>query len=256
MGDCYKITDTWCQHIPLLHRLLADPTLKIGFPSPMDAGMTDQACSVWETLHYLLRYLLGWNSPGSGLAWWYAEGKPIHDSPLLRTLSQLWDRDGELDYYAAWAWTQDMGFPNTIHDSPSRFADESQNDDLQWWREFLDRPKPRWADPFHGGTNPLHLGHSDWFGCDELKTDRSELHHDLSTRQAMLIVNNIGSWRRDLKHSTQRLPDLGERSWHVQVFDRQHGYLGTFRRSRETGLWFQGKHRIHAAGHQLKPAEY
>jgi len=44
------------------------------------------------------------------------------------------------------------------------------------------------------------------------------------------------------------LPDLGERSWHVDVFAKPAGWLGTFRRSRETGLWFQGKHSIHIKG--------
>ena len=66
----------------------------------------------------------------------------------------------------------------------------------------------------------------------------------------MLIVNHLGSWRRDLRRSEQRLPAVGERSWHVEVFDRQTGYLGLFRRSRETGRWFQGKHSIHIRGNR------
>lgn len=63
-----------------------------------------------------------------------------------------------------------------------------------------------------------------------------------------MIVNHLGSWRRDLLGLEKHLPAIGERSWHVEVFDRQTGYLGLFRRSRETGRWFQGKHSVHVQG--------
>jgi hypothetical protein len=42
------------------------------------------------------------------------------------------------------------------------------------------------------------------------------------------------------------LPDA--RSWHVEVFDRRVGWLGTYRQSRVTGQWFAGKHSVHMAG--------
>lgn len=44
------------------------------------------------------------------------------------------------------------------------------------------------------------------------------------------------------------LPSLGTGSWHVDVVVKPMGWLGTFRRSWVTGLWFQGRHLIHAAG--------
>jgi hypothetical protein len=34
----------------------------------------------------------------------------------------------------------------------------------------------------------------------------------------------------------------------VDVFVRQIGFVGTYRRSRDTGLWFAGQHRYHAVG--------
>lgn len=57
--------------------------------------------------------------------------------------------------------------------------------------------------------------------------------------------NVSDSW---YKHIPLLHRTLVERSWYVNVFDRQYGYLGLFRQSRETGLWFQGKHNVHIKG--------
>ena len=78
---------------------------------------------------------------------------------------------------------------------------------------------------------------------------------DNTTRRAVLIVNHLGSWRSDLQRAGEQLPELGDRSWHVEVFDRQVGNLGRYRRSRVTGNWFQGKHSVHLWGHALLAAQ-
>jgi hypothetical protein len=44
------------------------------------------------------------------------------------------------------------------------------------------------------------------------------------------------------------LPDLGGRSWHDDLFDREFGFLVKYRRNRVTDTRFQGKHSIHMAG--------
>lgn len=49
------------------------------------------------------------------------------------------------------------------------------------------------------------------------------------------------------------LPPVGGHSWHVEVFDRETGWLGLFRQSRVTVLWFQGRHSLHAAGNPCRP---
>ena len=247
-GGPYEIEDRWCRYIPLLHQILAGACDSKDFPSVSRPKDLFDACALWETLHYLLRQLLGWENRGAGLAWWYANGKPTVDFPLLATVKSVWDQNSELDYYAAWAWTPPHVCLRSDGSSASELAEKSMYHDLDWWREFLQRPKPTWDNPYYGGGNPLHLEHSDWFGCDECDEDCSELYHERSTRRAVLVVNNIGSWRHDLQQAEQKLPDLGERSWYVRVFDRQHGYWGTFRQSRVTGRWFQGKHSIHIQG--------
>lgn len=230
--------DPWCRYLPLLHRILAKSAAANEFPRVSGDLSLNDACPVWETLHYLLRFLLGWEDTGAGLAVWYATGKPIDDSPLLQIVSELWDRNRQLDFYAAWAWVY----------GPQGHARDPLYHNVDWWKEFKRRSRPSGSDPFHGGSNPLHLGHSEWFGNDQPETDRAQLHFDTFARRAVLIVNQFGSWRRDLRMAEQRLPPVGERSWQVEVFDRQVGFLGLFRLSRVTGRWFQGKHRVHMLG--------
>lgn len=245
MSEAYKIKDTWCRLIPLLHRILAGSAASDEFPEPSRANRLEDACAVWETLHYLLRQLIGWEDPGQGLAWWYGAGKPVGDSPLLEVVSRIWDKNGELDYYAAWTW----GVP--------KYAVERLEDDTfehvvkTSLPDFRRPPEPSWWNPYYGGENALHLGHSDWFDEHEPQQDRAEWYFDQKTRRAVLVTNNIGSWRRDLARADAKLPDLGNRSWYVQIFDRQHGSLGTFRKSRETGKWFQGKHSVHVRGNSV-----
>lgn len=226
MPEPYKIDDPWCRLIPLLHRILAGSAAPNDFPEPSRADQLEDAGAVWETLRYLLRQLLGWEDPGSGLAWWYDAGKPVKDSPLLAVVSQIWDKNRELDYYAAWTWHP---FPKAIelrsHEAAGCLAEKSSYPNIQFWRTMVAYPQPAWPNPFYGGTNSLHLGHSDWFDEHEPEQDRAELYFDQQTRRAVLVTNNIGSWRRDLAQADAKLPDLRDRSWHVQIFDRQHGSL-------------------------------
>ena len=245
MSNASQNEDPWCQYIPLLHRILAASDVASAFPDVTRVATLDQACAVWETLHYLLCDILGWRSPGIGLAWWYASGKPVFDSPHLRMVRELWDRDQQLDYYAAWSFRQSGEYSPQCSLTPQHLAEYSSYHDEEWWTEFLRRPIPDRHNAFYGGTNPLHLGHSKWFGEE---TGESQLYIQASSRSAVLIVNSIGCWKHELLDAGDKLPDIGDRSWHIEIFDRQTGYLGLFRRSRISGLWFQGKHSVHLRG--------
>ena len=251
MSGPYRVEDTWCRYLPLLHRLLADPLSDEPFPRVAESLPLEDACAVWETLHYLIRVLLGWNDPGLGLSWWYAHGKPVEDSPLLAAVVRWWGGENLLDFYAAWAWNESLARFRQGEGVRSDALPAGWYADARWWEAFRRRPRPAGSDPYHGGSNPLHLGHSDCFGWEEVEPNRAQLHFDVLTRRAVLIADHLGSWRGDLRWSQKRLPAIGERSWQVEVFDRQTGYLGLFRRSRETGRWFQGKHSIHIRGNCL-----
>ncbi len=251
MSQMLSVDDPWCRHIPTLHRALADPAFLDQMPTLKGHQHPEDAAAAWEPLHYLLTVLLGWRSPGDGLLWWYRAGKPISDSKLLSCVQAHWGQNDLLDYYAAWVWFRQPVANATQDFSPAEMAASSQQNDEEWWRSFkrriVDGPE---LNPFFGGSNPLHLGsgHSHSFGHTESDPDISQLHVDPSSRRAVLIVNSLLSWRNDLRLAESRLPPLGDRSWHMEVFDRQIGFLGLYRRSRVTGRWFAGRHSIHMCG--------
>lgn len=251
-SNSFNAADPWCSHTPTLHRALADPTLASQLPAVTAASNLEEACSTWETLHYLFTALLGWESPGHGLAWWYQADKPTED-PLLRLVKQHWDAAYMLHSYAAWAWTPGESFLTEKDVDPTLLARSSLYPHDRWWRVFKETGRRFQYDPFYGGSNPLHLGHSDDFGMDFVNDDDPKpiLYSNAKDRRAVLVVSSIHHWRRNLLNMGNQLPTLGERSWHVEVFDRQVGYLGLFRQSRVTGKWFMGKHKIHLAGNPV-----
>ncbi|QDT64745.1 hypothetical protein [Calycomorphotria hydatis] len=163
MSDRYLISDEWCRQIPFLHQILAGTRSPSDFPSPTKLVDLKESCAVWETLHYLFLFLLDWENPVKGLAWWYQHGQPTGDSKLLHTVKHLWGSDDAIDYYAAWAWSNYEQVTDVLH-SDSEFPARG------WWAEFNKCPEPVWHDPYHGGNNPLHLGHSEmdsyaWIGA-------------------------------------------------------------------------------------------
>ena len=248
MSKGLQIEDGWCQHIPLLHRIIADPSQQEAFPTLTENCELSKACAYWETLYYLFTALLGWKHLGKGLAWLYTVDNIDNNKPLLRLVRALWNSDNQLDYFAAWAWTQVyLSTPDDI--SPSVICTQAAYGNESWWRNFKRKGRCYANDPFYGGTNPLHLGHSESFGREYAdKRSGPVLYSDIKKREAFVIVRHLTTWRSDLENLGAMLSPIEGRSWHVEVFDRQAGYLGLFRQSQETGLWFMGKHSLHMQG--------
>jgi hypothetical protein len=235
--------DPWLTHVPLLHRILAGGEPVSAYqPVPRSDDIFEH-CAYWEPLYYLLTSILGWTHLDRGLAWWYSNGKADHGDPQLAAMQQIWDSEHQLDFFAAWAWQEGREeFTLETAERTSAFLNAA------WWREFRLRGRPYAHDPFHGGTNALHLGHSDHLGTTE-EHRSARLHTELKTRTAFLIARDFATWREDLRTAGQTLPPLAhDRSWHVDVFDKKIGWLGTYRQSRVTGRWFAGKHSVHMAG--------
>ena len=70
-----------------------------------------------------------------------------------------------------------------------------------------------------------------------------------TARRAVVVTTGFQTWREELTTAGRQLPPLAhERSWHVDVFDKRVGWLGTYRQSRMTGRWFAGTHTVHMAG--------
>lgn len=245
-------SDPWMAYVPMAFRALANPANVAEWPQPRcDTLANANACASWGALHYLLIRVLGWSDIGRGLAAWYASDKPIADSPVLALVASLWERNDLLDDYAAWAWR--MKQPHALVRDAQRCM--SCTDDAllaftyprnDWWQAFKRRGAVHLYDPFNGWSDSLHLAIHP--GDDPgLPSDSAILHFDASLRQALLRTH-LEHWLADLRVAESRLPCVGNRSWHVEVFTRQYGYLGKYRKSRVTGRWFQGKHSIHLMG--------
>ncbi len=239
----------WCHLIPSLHRLLANPTAVVEMPQIERRISLMEACAYWETAMYLLRFLFGWRDPGAGLQWWYRNAQEDLGDPRLILLKQMWNSEGQLDLLAAWCWENEPG-----HDA-RRGQDFLGS---KWWTAFERKHVKQRVydhDPFNGGYNPLHLGHSGHLPSSThnpniaaIANSGNLLQSDLKERKAVLVLEEARGWYDLLMHYGAKLPSLGNRSWHVDVVVKPMGWLGTLRQSRQTGLWFQGRHLIHAAG--------
>lgn len=232
--------------------MLADPEAETGLPRSFVGLDFSATCAWWETLRYLFRGLLGWHCIPAGLAWWYEKGRPDLGDPRLRLALERWNTCGELDWFAAREWESRGQSILGLGDEPWEVAGYEPGPG--WWTEFKSRRPFAPHPPYGGGTNPLHLGHSDAVGEARGRVARTGT-HDVGTRQAVVVVGGFASWRRELRAFGGGLPDIGDRSWRVDVFDRRVGWLGTYRRSRVTGHWFQGRHSIHAAGNAASGVE-
>jgi len=240
--------DPWLTHIPLLHRILAGGEPASAYPPMPRTDDVFDYCAYWEPVYYLLNTVLGWTNLGQGLAWWYSSGKSDHGDARLVIMREIWNTDQQLDFFAAWAW-QEGRDDFTLEHATSTSA--FRNND--WWREFRRRGRPYARDPFHGGTNALHMGHSHCYVQDHPHDDSDypfdALHANPESRQAVLVTRDFSTWPQELRSAGRRLPPLiNDRSWHVDVFDKRVGWLGTYRQSRMTERWFAGKHSVHMAG--------
>lgn len=244
MADDWK-NDTWCRYLPQLHRQLAAPGIETTLPRSFVSLNADDSRAWWETLRYLFRVLLGWRCLPAGLAWWYEQGRPDLGDARLRFALERWNTREELDYFAAREWETRGQTGSPPFEVLWKIQDFEPHPG--WRRELQARHCPMDYSPYGGGWNPMHLGHSDMVG-DAAHPNPPIGSHDIKSRRAMVVTNSFASWRHDLLRFSSTLPRLDQRSWHVDVFDREVGLLGTFRQSQVTGLWFQGAHSIHLSG--------
>ena len=240
----------WGFSIPWMCQVLAAPrSLRpmLRAPQPGD-HIGSGVLAYWSSLLHLLVYGFGWSNPGRGLRWWYDAGKPI-DDPKLALLSEVWDADGQLEWFAAWLWT--TGACSYLL-RPIGFTDEKRVEVDPDWLEGVEGriATSRTPSPHGGGSDPLHLtAHIDGPLQRRMRGRSQLLLHPSGARTAGFMVDSMTGWYRALAEDAAVLPgDDAGRSWDVEVVVRPVGWLGTFRRSRSTGLWYAGRHRNHLVG--------
>ena len=215
----------WGYLIPFLHRALANPAAHVPFPRFDRRFGLGEACAYWEAAIYLMVRLVGWTDPGTGLQWWYSQGHQTFRDPRLALLKAIWLTEGQLDYLAAWAWTSGGDFIFHRSARPARRLEDFLG--RPWAAAFRDRIGQRASDyghnPYQGGGNPLHLGHS--LVDEGVEADSIFLVSASPERRAVLMVEAASAWHSTLAHRGARLPPLGDRSWHVDVVVKPLGWL-------------------------------
>ncbi len=249
--DAFGEQTEWGFSIPWLYRALASPmSNEPMLRAPQRAEDHTVALAYWSSFLHLLLYGFGWARPDRGLRWWYDAGKPVDDK-RLQLLSQIWDDDGQLDWMAAWLWTHGWSASTQYLCEISTYVDHQAPvpvDDRWIEDRSAEAAASEIHNPLTGGSDPLHLsGHA---------TAPLEIHSgkpllvrtNRAGRRATLVLNSMVGWYRALIEEGAKLPAHSGRSWHVDVVVRPLGWLGNYRQSRVTGLWFCGRHSLHVRG--------
>jgi hypothetical protein len=127
--------------------------------------------------------------------------------------------------------------------------DEAVRMDQSWFEKTAATAEASQVkNPLTGGSDPLHLSIHSSGPLEDVRSKPRILRSGTTEAVAVLSLDSMTGWYRALVDAGASLPDIGQRSWRVDVVVKQVGFLGTFRRSRVSSIWFSGRHEIHARG--------
>ena len=234
----------WTRYLPLMWASSADPEATFPLPEPSPGAVLDLKIAFWAPLTQLLPWHLGWRSGSAGLVAWDAAGWPT-DSPAL-ALPDHWCGP-RLDRHARWP-----GRPDGLQPAGPRKPEAGDVPAGAVPRPADRREQGLYADFSEGVGEPLHLvGHADLPvegpGPEGASWLRGRAAGDVP--RAALLVDQYAGWYGTLCSGGAGLPEQEDgRSWRVEVVFRPLGHPGVYRRSRDTGRWFAGRHRDHLLG--------
>lgn len=238
----------WLKMFPAVHRALASQNENHAFPIFQNMSNLYDQCAYWEAASYLIHALLGWSDPAKGVFWLINHQEQARNDVRLNLLLDAWNSHGQLELLLAW-YASDYAQHNLWGLYPQSNTSSKTRMTQEWWDSFRSRwPILPAGSPYSGGWNPLHL-HCN--GIEYLLGDpffRPTFYHSLQDRKAVVMLESASGWHRSLRTTEDLLPKLHNQSWYVDVVAKSLGWMGTFRRSRKTGLWFLGKHSIHMQG--------
>jgi hypothetical protein len=228
--------------------------------APRAGGPHQQGLGYFASLQSFLTYSFAWTRHDRGLLWWYEAGMPTTD-PRFELIKLVWERDGLLDRYLGWFVDRGMWDNGPRAYEPlrqwSRRLDEQRDTLSPEMALRLNRAR-RAAETDDSSRSPwgMHLEGGDHISAPS----QAQTHGDAEpsarivaaradSRTATFVADRVTGWYSALCDRGAELPPLpAKSSWYVDVFVKPIGFMGTFRRSRETGLWFSGKHQLHAVG--------
>lgn len=241
----------WISGLPTLVQALNDPGGPWSAPAApwqprRESDELAAAIAFWAPLTTLTYGVLGWAQPDLGVQRWLAAGRPT-DTPELMVLDRWWGEHS----LALTAWAQ-------LSEAPSDYGQViTERVDAVITKPAPTQPvrvRPEWSHMAVGGDAML-LGHVlDHLlgpGLDDRGvTGRLLPGQSTGTRpEASLVLDTYSGWYAQLARLGKDLPHRPDgRSWRVHVTVKPLGYLGMYRRSRDTGRWFAGRHAHHLLG--------
>ncbi|MGB3375029.1 MAG: hypothetical protein WBA87_07815 [Microbacterium sp.] len=210
-------------------------------------GDFEHALGYFASLQSFLTYSFGWTRHDKGLIWWLDQGAPADDARFT-LIRNVWLADGLLESYLSWCVQHPEidvfdAFNPHVDRQPITLSDQ-WNDRLRTTRDETD------GDDLSFRPDQMHLHGGEHIGGPSTgRSDAKLLGVDASSHSAVLVSETVAGWYAALTHYGSELPALpGGRSWRVDVHVKPIGFVGTYRRSRNSGLWFSGRHAHHSAG--------
>lgn len=246
---------TWAVGLPF--RALADPlggTVMPASPRSLIArneyghseGDFDHALGYFSALQSFLTYSFGWTRHDKGLIWWFDNGCPAEDERFA-LLRDIWSHDGMLVRYLAWCVQHPLtGLLDDFHPRVDRSVLQLSAP----WRSRVHEARVE-AEKDDLSTRPdqMHLQAGHVSGPSRGPIDAKMIGVNQHDRSAVLVSETESGWYNALVRYGAKLAVEGaSRSWRVDVFVKPIGLLGTYRQSRDSGLWFAGRHAHHAVG--------
>lgn len=256
MGD----EGPWPLYVPSMWRAIADPSGQHRFPGwRNDEFMAGPA--FWSPLPQLLQFSFGWRPLDGPHPAWVPEGPRIEmgtgalrlaeilqhghvpmlfdkPDPRVRFIKKVWGQS--LDVFGAWCLRDSDLLANLRAQRGSPFAPEAMpfvnglvGDELH----LADHWGAPWIEPFASDD-------------DDVLQDEGSAPFDEPTfvlgaaGRATLVTDRYVGWYRVLT-------DFGASSAasEIDVIVKPVGWLGTYRRSKVTGIWHAGDHELHMLGH-------
>lgn len=237
----------WCWAVPLPYRALSTPSVGAPMPAKPRSGVDFmQYLGYWTALQSFLTYSFGWTRHDRGLRWWYDAGNPTED-PRFALIEAVWERDGSLLAYTEWCHSRLGMFGHQALTEWTEYDGRSDVLSSEWQRRLRSVSEQQDFD----GTSPhgKHLEGGDHSAGPAVRGHDSALTiTDRTSRRAVYTSRSALGWYRGLVELGESLPVLRNASWRVDVYVQSIGFVGTYRRSRQTGLWFAGQHRFHLVG--------
>jgi len=238
----------WCWAIPAPYRVLAAPNAWLPMPAaPRPNEDFMRSLGYWACLQSFLTFSFAWTRHDRGLLWWYGEGMPVED-PRFRLLRDVWHADGMLERYLEWVIDGHhvseplRGHALAIDELPVRLSAE-------WNRRVEVVRQEDLTDSTVGRTpHGKHLEGGGHIAGPAMRVENSDSVLFRSSSGALLSVSSVPGWYADLTRLGNAAQGMARTSVRVDVLVKPIGFMGTFRRSRTTGLWFTGARRYHSVG--------